>query len=389
MPLHKIASLLVCVIFLAGCSSVPLLDEKGSAFDKLYRRVPYKVEGRYRVLNIFYATSRKVEKKDSISESFRAELGKENSYGIVEVRLDPALKIGKMLPAWYKKRDIMGMQGVEPLEKDIFMQQLSDTVKESPHKSLFVVVFGYKDNFEYTAIKTAYFSYLLDVDTPVLLFDWPGDQAVTPWGYMKARELAKSSGEYLGRLLADIIRDIKPENLWIEASSLGSQVVCDAFEEMYKHEDLADTETEIDHVILAAPDVTDKEFDKEFKKEIIALSDRLTTYVSSNDDALLMSEFIQWESKLGRQKSKGKKHDQFDEAKDMLYLKSLMPGKVSVVDVTPINKASYNHGYYLEAPQFFDDLYLRIFEKPPHVNRRLYLLKTDDDTDYWVLKSGN
>ena len=79
---------------------------------------------------------------------------------------------------------------------------------------------------------------------------------------------------------------------------------------------------------------------------------------------------------------------EMDEAKKLLYLKSLDPDRINVIDVTPINNASYKHGYYLECPEFFDDFYQRIFDRNPGMNRRLYLLKFKDNTDYWVLQ-GN
>ncbi|UCH12860.1 MAG: alpha/beta hydrolase [Candidatus Omnitrophota bacterium] len=386
MLLRKLSLPILCLIFLTGCSSIPFQRQE-SLYTGLYKRIPYKVEGTYRVLDVFYATSRKIDNNTRFPKSFRPELGEKMAYGIVNVKIDPALRIGKMLPNWYKKRNLLGVQEAGFLQEDIFMKELSNTINTSPHKSLLIVVFGYKDNFEYIAIETAYFAYLLDVNTPVLLFDWPGDQPVTPWGYLKAQSLAKDSGKYLGNLLTKIIREVKPEKLWIKGSSLGSQVICNAFEEMYKHEDLRDADLEIDHVIFAAPDVGEKEFDENFKNEITAFSKRLTTYVSSNDEALLMSGFINGEKKLGRQKIRVKKQDQLNEAKDILYLKSLLSDKIALVDVTPINEASYKHGYYFEAPEFFDDLYLRILDEQPHTNRHLYLLKTKDDIDYWVLRS--
>lgn len=377
-------------IFLSGCASAPLQDysESSEISHLLYKRIPYKVEGNYRVMDMFYATARKMKDKKNLPVSFRPELAKETSYGTVVIKIDPSLTIAKMLPRWYKKTGLVGVQKVEPLDESVFMKQLAEAVKESPHKSVFINVFGYKDNFEYTAIKASCFAYLIDIDTPVLMFDWPGDQSITPGGYFKAEALAAESGVLLGKLMAKIIREIKPERVWIEGSSLGCQVVCSAFEEMYKYEDLSDEEVEINHVILAAPDVRTKEFDEQFKKELTALSKNLTTYVSSNDQALLLSSILDGQKKLGRQKMDTAKHAQFEEFKDLLYLKSLSPDRIQIVDVTPINRASYMHGYYLEAPEFFDDFYLRIFEKPPHVNRRLYLIEAEDGTDHWILRSG-
>jgi esterase/lipase superfamily enzyme len=225
----------------------------------------------------------------------------------------------------------------------------------------------------------------LDVDTPVLLFDWPGDQPVNPWGYGKARELAVASGPYLGRLLAKIIQEVKPEKLWVESSSLGCQVVCDAFEWMHQQPDLADSEEEISHVAMSAPDVLEDEFDNKFKDEMAALTKKFTVYVSSNDQALLISEIIDQQKKVGRQEWKFKRYDQLEEVKDLLYLKALAPDRISIVDMSLVNKASYGHGYDLETPEYYDDFYMRIFDVPASNNRRLYLVNVRENVDYWIM----
>ncbi len=383
----KFVTIAVGIILLSsGCSSLPVRGAR-NYFDNLYKRIPYKTDGSYRVIDIFYATDREILGQASSSPEFGKKIAKEMTYGQLDVKIDPGIRIGTMLPNKLKRHGIIGVQDVGTLDNDTFIKKLSEAVQASPHKSLMILVFGYKDNFEATAIKASYFTYILDINTPVLLFDWPGDQNVDIEGYLKARDYAKESGPHLGKLLADIIDKVKYEKLWINASSLGCQVVCDAFDYMYDIPSLADPETEIDHVVFAAPDVGQKEFDEKFKDEISALSKKLTTYVSSNDDALLMSAFITGEHKLGRQSSK--KQDQMDGAKDMLYLKSLAPDRITLIDVTPINQASYGHGYYLESPEFYDDFYARMLDGAPNVNRRLYLMKYKGNTDYWVLQGGN
>jgi len=378
-------------IFISGCSYFPI-QTAAPYIKNLYRRIPYKMDGRYRVINIFYATSRKVEKKKNFLASFLPELGEKNSYGKMDIKINPRLRIGKMHPAGLKRRGMMKITNPEEMGDDSFIRQLADAVANSPHNSLLVLAFGYKDNFEMTAMKAAYFAYFLDVNTPVLLFDWPGDQPVSISGYEKAKSLAVKAGPHMGNLLTKIVREIKPQKLWVESSSLGCQVVCSAFEYMNKYEDLADSDFEIDHVVLSAPDVSEKEFDDSFRDEITALTRYMTTYVSSDDEALLLSGIIAGEKKLGRQVIKPdahvKSHAQFEEMKNLVCLKSLCPDKISLVDVTPINRASSRHGYYLESPDFFDDFYIRILGKKPTLNRRLYLVTVKDRIDCWVLLGG-
>ncbi|MDD5634653.1 MAG: alpha/beta hydrolase [Candidatus Omnitrophica bacterium] len=379
--------LLIGIMSLAmsGCSSIPM-QKTADYFENLYKRIGYKKEGNYRVIDVFYSTSREVVAKEDGTLKFKPKMGTGLTDGMLNVKIDPRIKIGKMLPQRFKHKGEIGIQEIQKLDNSEFMKKLSDAVNNSPHKSLLVLVFGFKDDFESVAIEAAYFAYMLDVNTPVLLFDWPGDQMVSIHGYHKAQKYAIESGPYLGELLGSVIRDVKPEKIWIHSSSMGCQVVCDAFENMYENSEFADPEAEIAHVFLAAPDVGEAEFDKRFKDQLAALSKGLTTYVASNDDALLMSGILNREKRLGRQNIK-ENLEQAEEAKDMLYLKSMEPDRIALVDVTPINKASYGHGYYLEDPAYFDDVYLRIFSDNSPKSRGLYLMKYKGDTDYWVLKN--
>lgn len=379
--------IIICGIsLLAGCSTVPIRTTQKYSLEDLYKRINYRTEGSYRVVKMFYATSRVVDSASGSSPEFKPELAKTATYGTFDMRVDPRLKIGTMLPDKIKKNGLLEMQDVKILDPDLFVKQLSEAVNASPHNSVLVLVFGYKDGFEATAMKAAYFAYLLDVDTPVLLFDWPGDQPVNISGYVKAESLAAASGPYLADVLAKIVREVKPQKLWVEASSLGARVVTSAFDQLYKSPDFADSDLEVDHVLLAAPDVSRDEFRDKFKKEFEAIAKKLTAYVSSDDGALLMSSMINQDTRLGRVKVRLKEPEQFEEASQLLYLKSLSPDRFTVIDVTPVNDSSFRHGYYLECPAFYDDFYMRILDAKPNVNRWLYLLRSKDGLDYWVMQ---
>ena len=64
------------------------------------------------------------------------------------------------------------------------------------------------------------------------------------------------------------------------------------------------------------------------------------------------------------------------------------PDRFTVIDVTPVNNSSFKHGYYLECAEFYDDFYMRILDAKPNVNRCLYLLKSKDGADYWVMQGS-
>ena len=377
--MRKYLMLLCCCAVLSGCAALPVKKGQLYSLDDIYKRMNYKVEGGYRVISIFYATSR---------EMGTANLAKETTYGTLDIRMDPRVRIGTMLPDQLKENGIIKLKNTTKLAPDVFTKELTAAVQASSHKSLLVLVFGYKDGFEATAMKAAYFTYLLDLNTPVLLFDWPGDQSVSIGGYEKARSLATASGPYLANVLAKVVREVKPEKLWIEASSLGCQVTCDAFDTLYTYPDFADEDLEIDQVILAAPDVSKDKFNEKFEKEFKVISRKLTAYVSSDDGALLVSGMITGEKRLGREKLRVAEPEQLEEARGVLYLKSLDPERFMTIDVTAINNASFKHGYYLECPEFYDDFYTRILDTNPNINRHLYLLKYTNGSDYWVMQGS-
>jgi len=383
----RIAVVILVLFVLAGCSTVSVRDHLVNQERALYRRFPCKVEGEYRIIELFYATNRKAE-KESGELYFTSQISNGLTKGILEAKINPNIRISRMVPKQVRRRGDIGVRKVEEYGNKEFIVKLTEAVRNSPGQSLLVLVFGYKDDFELTATKAAYFAYLLDANTPVLFFDWPGDQLGLLRGYKEAHQFATDSGPFLGQLLADIIVKVKPDKLWLGSSSLGCQVVCSAFEEMYKRPEFADNEAEISHVIMAAPDVSKDEFDREFKDEICALSDRFTAYVSSKDRALFMARIIDWEKKLGLQQVKLEKEDQFEEAKDLLYIKSLAPDKIALIDVTPINKAGGGHTYYIESPEFYDDFYMRLFEGFEGKNRRLYLVHEKEGIDYWIMRGG-
>ncbi len=373
----KMASLAagLAVALSLGCSSEPRRPD-------FLRRLPVvKTEG-FDHLDLFFATNRAADQ--DIYHSTSPRLGSRLSTGVFRARIAPEISIGEHAqPVFWRREETVRIDGVEEIPGNRFYQKLKQAVNASPRRSLLIIVWGWKDSFESAALKTAYTAYVLDMNTPVLLFDWPGNQGDSPLGYIRSRKLAKPAGAHLGEFLGKVIGEIAPENLWISSSSLGCQVVCDAFEWMYERADLADQEREVAHVILAAPDVADDEFDARFKSEIGALSKQVTAYVSSNDQALLLSHWLNRSRRLGRRPTE--EPDQFEEMRDLLELQLSGAQGISVVDVTPINNKRNMHHFFTDSVEFFDDLYQRLLLPPPLLHRRLYSVRYKGEVQYWIL----
>jgi esterase/lipase superfamily enzyme len=341
-------------------------------------------KGSYR---FFYVTNRRLRSDDGpLEERFGKEREEILKYGYFDANIQPSLGLGMLINAteWFQNEEIR-LKVVQELEPTAFVKQARRLIQDSPYRSLLVVVHGFKEAFPSALRKTAFLSHVLDVNTPVLLFDWPGNQGSSLGGYRRARQVAEASGAELARTLELIIRDIQPDRLWLVANSMGGQVVADAFGLLYREADLADAETEIENVVLTAPDVDHDEFDNQFKQEIKALARNLIVYVSSNDRALLMSRII------NRGRRRGESTMSPDQLEEAIRVADLVePGSelVTLVDVTPVNRTRDFHNFSLETPEFFDDLYLRLTNTDMPRSRLIYQIQAPNGAVYWVLTRG-
>jgi esterase/lipase superfamily enzyme len=331
----------------------------------------------------FYATTR--PRTADLMNDIARERSEELTVGRFDARISPEIKVE---PAVWEDREMLEVLRPQPLEQEAFFEELRVAIDRSPHRSVLVLVWGWKERWRNAAAKSAYISYLLDIDTPVVVFDWPANQGTDARGYLASHRMARASGPDLGRILEAIIEHAKPENLWLVALSMGSQVVSDAFDYMVQQPALRDAEREIDHVVLAAPDVADDEFDQKFANEIRQLSRHLTVYVSSTDQALLLSQWVNRRARVGRVvRAQPERIDepQFELSEALLSLQSTGSTEIEVVDVTPINRHRNRHNFITDDPELLDELYVRLLRPTDPLSRRLYPIRSERNTAFWIL----
>jgi esterase/lipase superfamily enzyme len=341
-------------------------------------------EGTFR---FFYITNRDLAPGDELLP-YRFGNKREDTlkFGLFDTTIEPSLGIGMLInPTDWLQNEEIQIENVKALEQDGFVEQLRKFVEASPHRSVLVVIHGYRESYPSALRKTAFVSHVLDIDSPVLLFDWPGNQGGSLRGYRQAREVAQASGAELARALEVIVDEVGAGKIWILANSLGGQVVTDAFSDLYSKGDWSDADTEIEHVVLTAPDVAHDEFDGQFKEEITAMVENLTVYVSSNDRALLASRLVNRGRRRGESTLGNLSPDQWEEAMAVASLVEPESGLVTLVDVTPVNRTRNFHNFSLETPEFFDDLFLRLTNDETPRSRMAYPIKTPEGAVYWVL----
>jgi len=341
----------------------------------------------------FYITNRVPgEDGGSLRERFRNQRDETIRFGSYDAAIEPSLGLSTVFDPskWFRNEEVE-IVGEQELSRAELVDELRGFIGDSPHQSLLVVVHGYREQFESALRKTAFVSHILDINTPVLLFDWPGDQPGTPLvAYRRAVEVAEESGKELAETLQLVIDEIEPERTWLVANSMGAQVVADAFGLLYEEAEFADEQLELEDVVLTAPDVDLDEFNEQFKREIGALTRHLTVYVSSNDRALLASRVVNRGMRRGESTldSRDVNQEQLEEAIRLAELVEPGTELISLVDVTPVNRTINFHNFYLESPEVYDDLFLRLLNPETPRTRVLYPIKTAEGSIYWVLTRG-
>jgi esterase/lipase superfamily enzyme len=342
-------------------------------------------QGQYRH---YFITNRQLEPGDApLDVRFTATRSDALSFGSFDVSIRPTLGLGRIIDAteWFQNEEIQ-LDETRRLEHVDFVAELRDLVDQSPKRSLLIVIHGFRERFLSALRKTAFIGSVLGINTPIVVFDWPGNQGASLRGYRTARNVAQASGTELAEALRIIVDEVQPDAVSLIANSMGGEAVVHAFAELNADAGFADAERELNHVILTAPDVDHREFDARFRNEIKALARDLTVYVSSNDRALLMSRWINREKRLGESTLSP---EMLDEA--VMISRLVEPGSdlISLVDVTPVNRTHNFHNFSLETPEYYDDVYLRLTstERAPR-SRLIYRFETPEQSQYWVLTRG-
>jgi esterase/lipase superfamily enzyme len=377
-------------LLLAGWATYEILLSPSAAIRQaeafLFRRmtVVELEEGRYRY---FYASNRQLEPGNrSIEDRVTAERGEALNFGSYDIRLSPVLGLGLNLH-WSDmlQTEMINVEEIREQTEAEFAESLRGYVDGSTDRSLLVMVHGFRERFPLALRRTAFFASVLDANTPVLVFDWPADQQGLIRGYREARQVATASASELAETLRIIVNDVRPDRLAILGNSLGAQVVVDAFSLLYADPDFRDAGTEISQVFLTAPDISRARFNEQFRDEITALTDELTVYVASNDRALIVSRLLAGEARAGESTVSP---DQFSEALELARLMEPEDSAINLVDVTPVNRTRNFHNFYVESPEFFDDLFLRFTTGAPPAGRRIHRVVTPEQRTYWVLTRG-
>ncbi|MDH3991565.1 MAG: alpha/beta hydrolase, partial [Gammaproteobacteria bacterium] len=177
VALAALLLVLICVwSYRAYFSSTDAALRHAEAF--LFRRMSVAQlaeQGEYR---FFYATNRSPGTDDSdLALRFTSQRRDQLSFGSFDATIQPSLGLGMLVnPTEWLQNEEIRLNAVNTQTQADFVEQLKTQVANSPHRALLIVLHGFREGYESALRKTAFLGHVLDINAPVLLFDWPGDQ---------------------------------------------------------------------------------------------------------------------------------------------------------------------------------------------------------------------
>lgn len=322
---------------------------------------------------LYYATDRTMIQTNTGIDYL--EKPSENiSYGVLTTKVLQERYIGTSIPFDSNWK-------ITPLSRDSLIKKLQYDNK----KPLIIWVHGHKNSFQTNFADFAQLAYDININATFLTFDWASKNL--PEAYKENTQQILISSKHFADLLDDLVKTVKPPRMIIIAHSLGCRLVALTLKELYDKRNWSDADKELSDVIFIAPDIDRKDYSERLNLSLISMVNKLSVYVSSKDNALLLSKLLYGTRSIGLP-IKSSSNTELDEIQAFLYYQKTRPHTIDIIDVSylPI-KDFLRHIYFQERP-VLEDLHDLIDENIPAEHR--YLLKykngdTKDRVNYWFI----
>lgn len=319
---------------------------------------------------IYYATDRKEGPRTNGNINYAGDYAGQVSYGLIKLQIPEDRLAGSEISDDVIKK-------VESIPYEDFVKSLQDQAA----KPLVIWIHGYRPSFDLSAIHCAQLAHDLNIDANILTFDWTSSGSSL--GYTRDLLQIPRSTKHLVNLLKTVSNDVKPQRIIVVAHSLGCRLVCLALHKLYN--DQTAKNLKLDQVIFLAPNVDKEEFDEDFKSELQSLVNRITIYVASDDNVLLLAKLLYNVDSIGLA-DHFSPDTNLDEIQTFLYYKKQLPDKIDLVDLSFFSKKDSlrKHRVFLERP-VVEDLFWLIHDYPASKRHLLKYGESESRSNYWVI----
>lgn len=249
------------------------------------------------------------------------------------------------------------------LSGDDFYQRLSETVSLSADQDLLVFIHGYNVDFESAVQRTAQIAVDLPFQGVPICYSWPSQGKLL--GYSVDETNAAWTQTHLKQFLLELAQQSGARSINVIAHSMGNRPLTGAIFEIswdQRQEKL------FDRVVLAAPDVDADRFRRDLAPAISEVSNHVTLYASSDDQALIASKKVHGYPRAG-------------ESGNSIVVVS----GVETIDVSGIDLSLLGHSYFGDNRSMLQDLYDVVRDRLPANRRRQLRPRPFGDLTYWQL----
>ncbi len=267
------------------------------------------------------------------------------------------------------KGSVLGSLNVFGRVRDKMIAHTRDTV---------IFIHGYNVSFKDALTAAAQLKLNISADAGgpganVVLFSWPSDGSMMPYiAYANDRQDAAASGPAFARgllKLGDFLRGSTPEEICdqrihLVAHSMGNYVLRHTVQEIVAQSSGRPVRL-FDQVLLMAADEDDDAFEYDYKlKPLPKLAKRINVYFNNNDRAMAVSD-----------KTKGNPDRLGD---DGPRVPRGIPGKVTLIDCTPVVEGIVEHSYFLDHLTVVADMRRVLVGTPTDkISNRQYVQETN------------
>ncbi len=265
------------------------------------------------------------------------------------------------VPYWLNL-DIATKGNPPPDATEKFTQAIDAQLARSEKKHVYIYVHGYKVVYENPLLISSELWHFLGYNGAFIAYAWPSTPS--QFAYIKDSDTSSGFSRNFRLLIETIAKETDVEQIHILGYSNGTRLVMRAMEQLALiHQDKSPQqihkELKIGDVILVGSDLDRGVFGSYVADGLLNISQRLTIYLSDNDKALGVSQFLTRRQRLGQMWG-GSGGEMTPAGRDAL---SQLQDQLSFINVSPAEGAGTGngHGYFRSSPWASSDVLMTLF----------------------------
>jgi esterase/lipase superfamily enzyme len=322
---------------------------------------------------LWFATNRKPNNPQDISQGFSGVRDRQLHYGTCEVAVPKSHKIGSTGSSSFKRlltstddRLKLQQESLKIFQEENFWYQVKQKLQTNPldERSVLVFIHGFNVSFEDAALRSAQIGFDLQVPGIMAFYSWPSKGKLT--SYIADEATMEASEIYITEFLLNLVQKSGAEKIHIIAHSMGNRGLLRAMQRILAQVQ-AGSKISFGQVFLAAPDV-DPDLFQQLALAYQNLAERTTLYISAKDKALATSGIIHDHPRVG------------------FFPPITVIDGIDTVEVSNIDLTLLGHGYFADARDLLQDMHSLIHNNQSPEKRFGFQNKQENDHNYWIIR---